>query len=66
MQSPVIYSPSSSSIKECYVRVTKNLVNLAASSVVKVFIFLLAVTKITVKRFFDGQELVQYLGDVVL
>jgi len=38
---------------------------MAASSTVKVFIFSLAKTDITVKWFFDSQELVQYLVDVV-
>jgi hypothetical protein len=38
---------------------------MAASSIVKMFIFLLAKAKTTVKWLFDSQELVQYLGDVV-
>jgi len=38
---------------------------MSASSIVKMFIFSLGKAKITVKWFFDSQELVQYLGDVV-
>jgi hypothetical protein len=38
---------------------------MAASSIVKMFIFELEKRKITVKWFFDRQELVQYLGGVV-
>jgi hypothetical protein len=38
---------------------------MAASSFVKMFVFSMAKTKITVKWFFDSQELVQYLGNVV-
>jgi hypothetical protein len=38
---------------------------MAASSTVKMFMFSLAKTVITVKWFLDGQELVQCLGDVV-
>jgi hypothetical protein len=37
---------------------------MAASSIEKMFIFSLAKTRITVQWFCDGQELVQYLGDV--
>jgi hypothetical protein len=65
MHSPIAYSLSSSSIRVYYALVTRNLVYMAASSIVKIFIFSLAKTKITVKWFFDSQELVQYLGGVV-